>query len=56
MTWHTDDGIAAQVLAKWRADVTRLLSEESARSRIVESQRGLVSLAHQFLHKCVGFV
>jgi len=42
------------VLAKWRADVTRVLSEENARAEIRSVHLKLVAAAYNFLHRCVS--
>ena len=39
------------MLAKWRADVTRLLTEENARSEIKSVHLKLVAAAYNFLHR-----
>jgi hypothetical protein len=39
------------VLAKWRADVSRVLTEENARSEIKSVHLKLVAAAYNFLHR-----
>ena len=41
------------MLAKWRADVTRVLTEENARAEIKAVHLKLVAAAYNFLHRCV---
>ena len=41
----------SQVLAKWRADVTRVLTEENARAEIKSVHLKLVAAAYNFLHR-----
>jgi hypothetical protein len=42
------------VLAKWRADVTRVLTEENARAEIKSVHLKLVAAAYNFLHRYVA--
>ena len=47
--------LAPQILAKWRADVTQVLTETAALSEILDKHRALAKLAYRFLHRH-GFV
>lgn len=44
--------IRNHVLAKWRANPLKPLSEEEARAAIIERHRKLALIAHRFLARC----
>jgi hypothetical protein len=43
-----------QVLTKWRADVSRVLTVEGACTQIMSKHATLAKAAHGFLHKCAA--